>query len=106
VVNSLALLLIMTVMGLVLKVKYTNLQISDEISYMQAKIAEQENSLKIYKAELSLLTTPKSLTTLYKAYYKISDVNLRTNIGQIKNVDKLASYFTMQQLSLNQISNE
>ena len=82
-----------------LQVKRTNLQISQEISYMEAKIAEQQNYLKIYKSELSLLTTPKSLITLYKAYHKTEEVSLKPRIGQIKNVDKLASYFNLQRFS-------
>ena len=73
--------------------KIENLRISKEILYLEDRIIEQENYLKIYKSELALLTNAQSLNELYRAYYKKNNNNNFIKVSQIKNIAHLAYSF-------------
>ena len=98
-VNSASILAIIIALGVNIKLKNYNLHISEEIKYMSAKIAEQDNYLKIFKSELSLITSPESLVILYQAYYQRNINDFLPNVKQIKRLDHLAKYLDTQRFS-------
>ena len=91
--NSCCLLVIFGVVIFSMNSKIENLRISKEILYLKDRITEQENYLKIYKAELSLLTNAQSLEELYVAYYKKDNNYNVIKMSQIKNITNLAYSF-------------
>jgi hypothetical protein len=101
VLNSLSLIAIISFMFLTVNLKLENFRISREIEYLENKIGVQDNAIKIYKAELMLLTSPKSLRSLYKSYYNDQEITFKTNMAQIKNIEQLAHHFTVKKYSLN-----
>lgn len=93
VVNTICVALIFLVLMVSVNTKMTSLRINDEIEYIALKIQEQNNQLKIYRSELTILTSIDSLKALYKAYYQVDDINNSIKVTQIKTIDNLVGYF-------------
>lgn len=98
--NLFVLIATFVVIYVCIAIKSYNVQISEEIKYISIKIAEQQDTIKIYKAELALLTSPKSLKALYKAYYNKDEFIYKASIARIKNTEQFSAYFTPKYLSL------
>jgi len=101
ILNSFSVLMVIFSMFITVNFKLENFRISREIDYLEKKISAQDNSLKIYQAELMLLTSPKSLKSLYESYHNKKNIKFKTNMAQIKNIEQLANHFTVKKYSLN-----
>ena len=93
IINLLSITIIFISAFIMLNSKLTNLRLSEEITYVKVKINEQENNLKIINAQLSIITQPQTLLSLYKLYYNLDNVSLLTKVTQIKTIDNVANYF-------------
>jgi len=100
ILNSFSVMIAIFSMFFTVNFKLENFRISREIEYLEEKISAQDNSLKIYQSELMLLTSPKSLKSLYKSYHN-KNIKFKTNMAQIKNIEQLANHFTVKKYSLN-----
>jgi hypothetical protein len=94
IINSLNIIILLLMMGVMLNAKLINLRLSEEVSYMKIKIEEQEDNFKVINLQLAVLTQPDSLISLYKSYYNLEYVPIISKVTQVKTVDKLVSYFS------------
>ncbi len=99
-INSLLLCLAISTIFTCIMFKTYNIQISGEIKYMLKKVQEQDNIIKIYQAEIALLTSPKTLRSLYMTYYSLNQFSQHTPLARVKQIDKFMPELAPQYLSL------
>lgn len=98
--NSLVICMTFTVVTFSVLFKTHNMKISNEISYMSNRIINQRDTLKIYKAEITLLTSPQSLRSLYMSYHNIEKFSYNNSIARVKNIESFKTRLIPQYLSL------
>ena len=65
-INIIFITLVIIMSFFVVNVKLTNISLNEEITYLEKRVARQENNMKILKSELILITKPSYLENLYK----------------------------------------